>query len=131
MAALGFSGSLPPGTDRQESLWGVDEGSEDVEHVRFFRLNPIVAGVILTARQHQGNVGGHTLPRFLFAARSSRFDFGGELLQVSRVAAQLLRQPGHDRLGWGHLAVDHLEQLHRIDVQLRPELVDIGVPGHA
>jgi hypothetical protein len=64
MAALGFSGSLPPETDRQESLWGVDEGSEDVEHVRFFRLNPIVAGVILTARQHQGNVGGHTLPDF-------------------------------------------------------------------
>jgi hypothetical protein len=97
-------------------------------------LPPVYGGSL-----HGGSLHGRDEPgphTFLirgeaFACLGSGFDCGGELLQVSPVAAQLLRQPGHDRLGGGHLAVDHLEQLHRIDVQLRPELVDIGVPGHA
>jgi hypothetical protein len=46
-------------------------------------------------------------------------------------AVEFLRQTTDYRPGRHHLAVDHVKQLHRVDAQLRPQLVEVGVPGYA
>jgi hypothetical protein len=62
---------------------------------------------------------------------ASRLDFVRQLDKVRFIAVQLPRQAGDDLLGWHHLAVDHAQQLHRIDAQFLTQLVNVGVSGHA
>jgi hypothetical protein len=46
-------------------------------------------------------------------------------------AVEFIRHTTDYRPGRHHLAVDHVKQLHRVDAQLRPQLVEVGVPGYA
>jgi hypothetical protein len=61
----------------------------------------------------------------------SRFDFSGQPREGGHTAVEFLSQTTDYCHGRNHLAVDHVEQLHRVDAQLRPQLVEVGVPGYA
>jgi hypothetical protein len=61
----------------------------------------------------------------------SRFDFSGQLREEGDIAVKFLRQTTDYCLGRHHLAVDHLEQLHRVDAQLSAQPEDIGAPSRA
>lgn len=61
----------------------------------------------------------------------SRFDFSGQLREDGDIAVKFLRQTTDYCLGRHHFAVDHLEQLRRVDAQLSTQPEDIGAPSSA